>query len=372
MVLIIGLQSSFVDRADRRTRLVADTLRGQGYDVQPVNMVSADRDGRGPRLLSPAYKVVSGLCKWRNVLSAIRRHDFIQVDFDLVNSSRVSALLLLVASGFLGKRSVLAVSSVSGEAVLGLRGLIFRRMLRTANVVIAGSEESARLLRRFNANVKVIPLTALAHGTAMRHDNGLQPRVGLVAPIGPGILGSVVRGLGLVKQKYPRAELVIMVNREQAGAIKSQLAESAQNGVDLVVCKNELQMVQALYTCDVYFETSSQVDPSPALIEALAKGVPVVGIDTAGTINLISHGVTGLVVAAGNHVDLANRLCELVETPELVRTLSSGAGALAKQHDRAAVSAAWAQLYFMFSAAGQKAPDWPGRFSPGYQTTVKA
>jgi len=372
-VLIIGLRPCYVDQTNRMTRLIIDTLRGHGYGVRSVNMFSAaNRDGRRRRRVSPAYKVVSGLRKWRHVLSAIRRHDVIQFDFDLAKSSVVSALILLAASGFFGKRSVLAVSSVSNEAVTGLRGLIMRRILRTPNAIVAGSDAAARYLRRFSANVNMIPQTACAHESAIRRGNGLQPRVGLVAPIDPTVFGSVVRSLTLVKQKYPRAELVIMANCRQAGEIQTHRAHSSLNGVDVAACNRERQVVQALSTCDVYLETSSQVDPPSALIEALVLGMPVVSTDTAGTANSIKHGVTGLVVAAGNHVDLANRLCELVETPELARTLSAGALALARQYDRSTVSVAWAQLYAMVSPARQVTPDWSSQLSPQYQATVKA
>jgi glycosyltransferase involved in cell wall biosynthesis len=244
-------------------------------------------------------------------------------------------------------------------------------MLRMATVVVAGSDNAEQQLSRFSANVRMIPVIALARESETRNADNLQPRVGLVAPDNSAILRSVVRALALAKQKYPRAELAVMVSGGQIDKVISCMRETTRNGVEVIACESESQMIQALGTCDVYLETSPQVDPSPAFIEALALGRPIIATDTCGMVSSINHGANGLVVAAGNHAELANRLCDLVESPALVKILSEGALSLAGVNDRSAAVAAWVYLYSTLSSSGTAMPR-RRRFLPQYQTSVKA
>ncbi len=321
---------------------------------------------------SESGRRTSFLIAWRRCLSAVRRHDCIHLDFDLSASSVKAGIFLLAVAGYLGKRTVISLSSITGDNAIGFRGRALGRMLRAADVVVVGSEEAERQLSRFNAKVRVVPQIALAQDSRAIRGDHVQPRLALAAPIDTVILRSVIRGLALTKQKYPRAELAIMGTRTQLNAVRSHLVEMSLNGVELVVCRDDQEAIRALQSCDVYLETSSQADPTPALVEALALGIPVIGIDTAGMIGSITHGVNGLEIAAGDHVDLANRLCDLVESPDLVRTLSSGAAELAGLHERTLVIAAWAQLYSTVATSGQTTSHWPRRISPQYHTTVKA
>ncbi len=369
-VLVVGLERNTADRTDGRVRWISDSLQAHGIAVSAVSLEfsARTRSRYGRAIFSGA---ISLLRSWRNVLSEVRRHECIHLDFNLSHSSVVSALIVLAASGFLGKRSVVVVSSVTPESMRGLRGLILQRMLRMATVVVAGSDSAERQLSRFSANVRMIPVIALARESGSRITDNLQPRVGLVAPYDSAVLRSVVRALALAKQKYPRAELAVLASGRQIDNVISYLGETTRNGVEVIACESESQMTQVLGTCDVYLETSPRVDPSPAFIEALALGRPIIATDTCGIVSSIEHGANGLVVAAGNHAELANRLCELVESPALVKTLSEGARALAGVNDESAVVAAWVYLYSSLSSSGTAMPR-RRRFLPQYQTSVKA
>ncbi|PWB73503.1 hypothetical protein C3F09_05215 [candidate division GN15 bacterium] len=371
-VLFVDLDRFSTDQIQPRTQLVSEALRHRGMLVAAVSLSSRIRKDRQPRFgLSVVTRIIATLRGWRRTLSAVRRHDCIHLEFDLANHSVFSGLFLLAVSGYLGKRSVIALSTVHADRITGLRGLALGRMLRAASAVVVGSEEAERQLDRLNVKVKVVPMLALAR-ESKTYSNSVQPRLALAAPVDPAILRSIIRGLALAKRKYPRSELAVIGNRDEIRTVKSHLAGMSLNGVELVSCENDRKVILALCSCDFYLESSPQADPTPALVEALALGMPIISIDTAGIANSITHGVSGLEVAAGDHVDLANRLCELVESIELVHILSTGALTLAKPHERSAVGAAWAQLYATISMSGYPTPEWPRRISPQYHTTVKA
>jgi glycosyltransferase involved in cell wall biosynthesis len=64
------------------------------------------------------------------------------------------------------------------------------------------------------------------------------------------------------------------------------------------------------------------------LVEALARGVPVVATDLVGIPELVRHGETGLLVPPDDPPALAAAIARLVRDPELARELAAGGRAL--------------------------------------------
>jgi glycosyltransferase involved in cell wall biosynthesis len=82
------------------------------------------------------------------------------------------------------------------------------------------------------------------------------------------------------------------------------------------------------------------------ILEALAKGIPVVTTPIAGIPEVISHGRTGLLAPPGDALALAERIEELLKSESLCRILSSlGAATVLKQFDIAKNVAPLAELF---------------------------
>jgi glycosyltransferase involved in cell wall biosynthesis len=60
------------------------------------------------------------------------------------------------------------------------------------------------------------------------------------------------------------------------------------------------------------------------ILEAHAAGVPVLASDLGGMAEMVRHGVDGLLFRVGDPQDLAARLWELVENPDLLSRLRAG------------------------------------------------
>ena len=372
-VLIVGEHTTPVLAVERTGRPRTNLKRLSGIDILTESQLDVART-KGNRWLRifRLNRLVDIVNRWQAMFTEIGRRDVVQVDVDLDRSSVLSAFVILGVASYFGKRTVLALSSVRKDSLRGYRGILRYRLIKIANTVVASSEDAAQWARAINPNVKVIRRAASSQRLPSYRSDRVQPRVAVASPMDTRLLGSIVRGINFAKRKYPRAELVIMANHCQAGEIQSLLAAADRNDIELTTCEDDFQLAQLLATCDVYLETSQNIEPSLALIEALKQCMPIVVSDSCGTSNSFQHGVNGMIIPAGDHVALANRLCELVESPTLVSILSHGAEMLGELHNDAAISAEWRKLYTLLHRIGPIPTKRTARLQPQYQPSVKA
>lgn len=115
-----------------------------------------------------------------------------------------------------------------------------------------------------------------------------------------------------------------------------------------------------LRAADVFVHPSWAENLPLAVLEAMACGTPVLATAVGGVPEVITDGVTGLLVRAGDPVQLAERLCELLDQPALRERLASAAlGAVRSRYSlekQAEAYLAWyAELAESFPAAGGRA-----------------
>ena len=68
------------------------------------------------------------------------------------------------------------------------------------------------------------------------------------------------------------------------------------------------------------------------VLEAFARGVPVVATDLGGTPELVRHGVDGFLVAPDDAAELAAALQTLVDDPARSRAMGKAAYDFAREH----------------------------------------
>jgi len=87
----------------------------------------------------------------------------------------------------------------------------------------------------------------------------------------------------------------------------------------------------AMACCDVVVLPSASETLGLVLVEAMLRGVPVVGTAAGGVPEIITAGETGLTYPAGDEAALTQRLALLAGDPELARGLSRAGRAAARE-----------------------------------------
>jgi len=76
---------------------------------------------------------------------------------------------------------------------------------------------------------------------------------------------------------------------------------------------------------DLLVLTSKNEGTPVAVIEAMASGCPVVAAPVGGVVDLIEHGVTGLLAGAEDSDDFVKKVEQILDRPELRQSLTEGA-----------------------------------------------
>jgi len=76
---------------------------------------------------------------------------------------------------------------------------------------------------------------------------------------------------------------------------------------------------------DVFLLTSNSEGFSLATIEAMRAGIPVVATKCGGPQEIISHSVTGYLADIGNEIEIAQRIIDLIENPDIKTSITTNA-----------------------------------------------
>jgi glycosyltransferase involved in cell wall biosynthesis len=173
-------------------------------------------------------------------------------------------------------------------------------------------------------------------------------------------VGCTLRAFALVQREVPDAELVVAGEGGERPALEALARELGLRNVSFVG-RTPPSAMPALYdAADVYLN-SPDIDNMPnSVIEAFSAGLPVVTTDAGGIPYIVEHETNGLMVPAGDSVQLAEQALRLLRDPALAGRLSARARRdCLDRYVWPSVREAWLRVY-----AGLLAKDAPSAAAP--------
>ena len=152
--------------------------------------------------------------------------------------------------------------------------------------------------------------------------------VGLVGRLDPKKGQHIaVKALRHVHDSGHRAHLLVVgaeTLHEQTGY--AEYLGSLVKDLDLsefVHFRPHLEQPEAAYSAiDVFALTSECESYGMVTVEAMCSGLPVIGSNDGGTVDLIDHERTGLLFRPNDHVDLASSIARYLHDPEFARQMA--------------------------------------------------
>lgn len=123
------------------------------------------------------------------------------------------------------------------------------------------------------------------------------------------------------------------------------LAKNLELGDRLILRSNVLEIEDYLSAADLALSTSDSESFGLSLLEAMAMGCPVVSTRVGGVPEVIHHGVDGWLVPAGNVEAIGQALQQLLDQPELRKTLAKAAKEKAATFSAKVIVPKYLELY---------------------------
>jgi glycosyltransferase involved in cell wall biosynthesis len=318
--------------------VVKDVVRGTvraGCDVSVlclghVGQLSEERYCGAQILRVPLWKTVAsqplGWRYFREFMRRAREFDVVQV-----HVPNMLAAMAVVTVRVPGKVAVHWHADVVNHGMLGkLLQPLEWLMLRRADAIIATSEAYATTspqLRRFRHKVRVVPIGIT---DPRAEEVSVLPDMSTQIPEGTPVILSIGRLvpykgfevlIDAARDLPGDCRVVIVGNGELLSELEARIRK--RRVADRVILAGRLDdaALQALFQRTAIFclpSVSRAEAFGVVLLEAMARGLPVVATDIAGSgvpwVN--RHGITGLNVPAGDTAALGAALAELLADPQ--------------------------------------------------------
>ena len=308
-------------------------LMGQGVSVRfiPINP-------NPPRILLWARKI-PGLRTVIRELQYIALIIRILPDSDVVHHFSASGLYffaysapLLLVCPWLRKRMILNYRGGNAAEFLRNWAWFGVPLMRRATSICVPSDFLQQIFGEYKLASTLLPNIAQTEMFPWKKRESFAPSLLVTRHLDPMYnIECLLRAFRIIKERFPEAKLCVAGDGSEAMRLRELVSRWKLDGVKFLgpVSHDNLPALYALH--DIYLN-SSNVDNFPgALVEAACCGLPIVTTGAGGIPSMIKHREDGIVVGLNDDRALAVGVLEILEHPELGRSLARQARNWAEQ-----------------------------------------
>ncbi len=262
----------------------------------------------------------------RQVLRQISSFDAVYLTYTSDISFAKTVVPIILMAKFFGKKVVLDYRYYADFPRIYDGGPLQSCLFSACDRVLVLSEFQHHRLERFNFTGGYLPEFLRREDVAPRSIKSIQPKIVVTGPLEKiNNTLCVLKAYRLVKQKYPRTELVIAGDGSRRQGLIDLVCRERIAGVDFTPIRS-LDDLHLLYeSADVYVNCS-HLDYLPAtMIEAAAHGLPIISTPSVSVLEIFAEGESVLLSRHNDHVSLSDLIIGLIENPAQVEKLSSQA-----------------------------------------------
>lgn len=291
--------------------------------------------------------IVTSVAYVGSLLRNVRRYDVLHVFSASYLSFLLAPLPAMMVGRMFGKRVLLNYHSGAAEDHLTRWRRTAVPAMRIADEIIVPTAYLVRVFARFGLAARAVPNFVEIEKLPHRVRRPLQPDFLVNRNFEPlyNVAGAI-RAFHLVQREFPDARLMVAGFGPERANLERLVRELGVRNVTFAG-RVEPDAMAALYdAADVYIN-ASRVDAMPlSILDAFAAGLPVVTSDAGGIPDLVSDGVTGVVVPSGDDAALARGAIGLLRDPGGAYGMAARARAECEErYVWAAVARQWIEVY---------------------------
>jgi glycosyltransferase involved in cell wall biosynthesis len=253
---------------------------------------------------------------------------------------------MVLMARFLGRKVILDYRSpVLLNRVAG-RGPLLQKLWRLCHVVLVPSAFQRQLVNSMGGRAEWVPKTYPIENVQPRTVRTVQPRVIVDTELEKehNVI-SAIRAYYIVKQKYPRIELIIAGDGSQKTALEKLVRTKNIPGIIFTGSLTMARRLELYRECDLVVNCST-IDFLPESITlAFAGGLPVITTPISGGGAVYRNRENIMLTTYNDHSRLAETIIELVEDPDLTEKLSKNGALTSQSVKQLADSTGWTRFY---------------------------
>lgn len=165
----------------------------------------------------------------------------------------------------------------------------------------------------------------------------------------------VLKAFALIGEKIPGATLDIVGDGPAVTSLKivsNQLGIADRVTFHGFVAHGTLHNLYPEY--DIFLTASTMETQGLVVLEAMACGLACVGVNSFALPELIHHERNGFIVEPFDHIEMAKRVMEMIENPDLYEKFSEQSLAIASEHELNCCADKLESLYLTFFPGNAK------------------
>lgn len=156
----------------------------------------------------------------------------------------------------------------------------------------------------------------------------------------------LIRSLNLLSMERKNVFLTIVGEGPALQSLKN-LAHSLglENKINFTGCIFGKKLVRMYQKSDVFVTASTMETQGLVVLEAMACGLPVIGVKKYAIPDLVKHSINGYIAKPFNEDEIKEYLIRLVNNPTLIKKFGKKSAEIAKEHELGNVVKKWGSLY---------------------------
>ncbi|HXU38608.1 MAG TPA: glycosyltransferase family 4 protein [Blastocatellia bacterium] len=290
--------------------------------------------------------VVTSIAYIASLLVRLTRFDVVHVFSASYFSFVLAPTPAVLISKLYGKPVLLNYHSGEAEDHLRRWPRTALPVLRLADRVVVPSDYLVKVFAAFGVKAEAVFNTVDSSRFQFRERRALKPVLLSNRNLEPHYnVACTLRAFATIQTQVAEARLIVAGDGSERRYLRELAGELQLNNVDFVGAVAPERMPPLYDRADI-FVNASNIDNQPlSIIEAFASGLPVVTTGAGGIRDMISDGITGLMVSCDDHAALADRVLSLLSDDELASRIAGRAREECKNYSWAAVRNQWLTIY---------------------------